>query len=230
VDPKGIIGKLQPAAGAGPRVVIPLPGALAQGSHLLSWRVTSEDGHSVSGSVVFSIGRTSGADGQSAEDPTIIISALSAPLVMTRFLLLAGLVLGVGASLFGAFIAPLGPGRRVALVALGAAALAALLSIGLQGADAHGLGTEPAAGLRLFAPAAGDRLLGAGLVRAGPRRARSGFIRAGFRGPGAFLDQSLPHMVARGLAARSDPAHRTTAARCTRIAPCIKASGDHVRE
>ena len=41
VDPNGLIGKLKPAAGAGPRVVIPLPGALAQGTHLLSWRVTS---------------------------------------------------------------------------------------------------------------------------------------------------------------------------------------------
>ena len=140
VDPNGLIGKLRPAAGAGPRVVIPLPGALGQGTHLLSWRVTSEDGHSVSGSVVFSIGRTSGADGEAADDPTIIFSALSAPLVMTRFLLLGGLVLGVGASLFSAFIAPIGRGRALALSALGVAALAALLSIGLQGVDAHGQG------------------------------------------------------------------------------------------
>ena len=140
VDPQGLIGKLRPAAGAGPRVVIPLPGALGQGTHLLSWRVTSEDGHSVSGSVVFSIGRTSGADGQAADDPTIIFSALSAPLVMTRFLLLAGLVIGVGVSLFRAFIAPIGRGRVLALSSLGVAALAALLSIGLQGADAHGQG------------------------------------------------------------------------------------------
>ena len=140
VDPNGLIGKLRPAAGAGARVVIPLPGAPGQGTHLLSWRVTSEDGHSVSGSVVFSIGRTSGADGQAGEDPTIIFSALSAPLVMTRFLLLAGLVLGVGACLFGAFIAPPGSGRGPALAALGAAAVAALLAIGLQGADAHGQG------------------------------------------------------------------------------------------
>ena len=140
VDPKGVIGTLRPAVGAGPRVIIPLPDALGQGSHLLSWRVTSEDGHSVSGSVVFSIGRTSGADGQAGDDSTIVVSVLSAPLVMTRFLLLAGLVFGVGASLFAAFLAPIGHGRSIALAALAAAALAALLAIGLQGADAHGQG------------------------------------------------------------------------------------------
>ena len=140
VDPKGVIGTLKPAAGAGPRVVIPLPANLAQGSHLLSWRVTSEDGHSVSGSVVFSIGRASGGDGQAAEDSTILVSALSGPLVMTRFVLLAGLVFGVGAGLFAAFLAPIGHGRSIALAALGAAAFAALLAIGLQGADAHGQG------------------------------------------------------------------------------------------
>ena len=140
VDPNGVIGTLKPAAGAGPRVIIPLPDALGQGSHLLSWRVTSEDGHSVSGSVVFSIGRTSGADGQAGDDSTIVVSVLSAPLVMTRFLLLAGLVFGVGASLFAAFLGPIGHGRSIALAALAAAALAALLAIGLQGADAHGQG------------------------------------------------------------------------------------------
>jgi len=140
VDPKGVIGTLKPPVGAGPRVVIPLPANLAQGSHLLSWRVTSEDGHSVSGSVVFSIGRASGGDGQAAEDSTLLVSALSGPLVMMRFLLIAGLVFGVGASLFAAFLAPIGHGRSIALASLGAAAFAALLAIGLQGADAHGQG------------------------------------------------------------------------------------------
>ena len=140
VDPKGVIGALKPPSGTAPRVVIPLPAGLAVGSHLLSWRVTSEDGHSVSGSLVFSIGRASGGGEQAWEDSTISVSALSGLLVMTRLLLLAGLVLGLGASLFAAFVGPTGQGRVLALPALGAAAFAALLAIGLQGADAHGQG------------------------------------------------------------------------------------------
>ncbi len=141
VDPKGAIGALKPTAGARPRVVIPLPGALTEGSHLLSWRVTSEDGHSVSGSLVFSIGRASGGGGeQASEDSTIILSPLSGPLVTMRLLLLAGLISGVGASIFAAFVGPPAQVRTLALVALGAAAFAALLAIGLQGADAHGQG------------------------------------------------------------------------------------------
>ena len=140
VDPKGVIGALKTPPGTGPRVVIPLPAALAVGSHLLSWRVTSEDGHSVSGSLVFSIGRTSGGGEQAWEDSTISVSALSGPLVMTHVLLIAGLVFGVGAALFAAFAGPPAQGRGLALTALGVATFAALLAIGLQGADAHGQG------------------------------------------------------------------------------------------
>jgi copper transport protein len=138
VDPQGAVGRLPLADGRNTRVVLPLPQGLSQGSHLVSWRAISQDGHSVSGSLVFSIGQASGGNNARAQEPTINLSPLSAPLVAARFLLLAGLVFGVGAAMFAAFLAPIGAYRAVALSALGAGAFAALLSIGLQGADAHG--------------------------------------------------------------------------------------------
>jgi len=140
VDPQGVVAQLRKPQGVGARVTLPLPEGLGQGSHLVSYRVISEDGHSVSGSLVFSIGRASGGDGGAGPETTIALSALSGPLVAIRFLLLASLLFGVGASLFAAFLAPLGKWRSAALAALALGALGAVLAIGLQGADAHGQG------------------------------------------------------------------------------------------
>ena len=138
VDPLGIVARLPLPPGTRANVALALPAGLAQGSHLVSWRVISQDGHSVSGSIVFSIGRASGGGAARTGEPTINLSAIAAPLVTSRFLLLAGLVFGLGAAVFAAFFAPLGEARSVALAAMAAGALAALLSIGLQGLDAHG--------------------------------------------------------------------------------------------
>jgi len=140
VDPQGVVTQLRKPQGASPRVILPLPEGLGPGSHLVSYRVTSEDGHSVSGSLVFSVGRVSGGDAGVAEERTIALSALSVPLVATRFVLLACLLSGVGASLFAAFLAPLGKWRSAALAALAVGALASVVAVGLQGADAHGQG------------------------------------------------------------------------------------------
>ena len=140
VDPQGAVARLPFQTGEQARVLLALPAGLAQGSHLVSWRVISQDGHSVSGSIVFSIGRASGGAAARIAEPTINLSPLAAPLVTSRFLLLAGIVFGVGAAVFAAFFSPLGQGRAIALAALGAGAIAAALSIGLQGVDAHGQG------------------------------------------------------------------------------------------
>ncbi len=140
VDPQGLVTQLGKPQGVGARLVLPMPAGLGQGSHLVSYRVTSEDGHSVSGSLVFSVGRASGGDAGAGHDSTVVLSALSVPLVATRFLLLASLLFGVGASLFAAFLAPLGKWRGAALAVLALGALGAVVAIGLQGADAHGQG------------------------------------------------------------------------------------------
>src|SRR5581483_398044 len=38
-------------------VIAPIPTSLGQGTHVLSWRVVSADGHPVGGTVVFSVGQ-----------------------------------------------------------------------------------------------------------------------------------------------------------------------------
>ena len=47
------------AATGGEVVTVDLRGDLADGTHILSWRAVSADGHPISGSVVFSIGQSS---------------------------------------------------------------------------------------------------------------------------------------------------------------------------
>lgn len=141
VDPQGAVSRLQTSASKASRIDVALPAGLAQGTHLVSWRVTSEDGHGVSGSVSFSIGRASGG-GTAAEEPTLVMSRLSAPIVLTRFLLLAGLALGVGGAWFHGWMAPPGAGRAWVCGMLAVAAAAAVLTIGLQGVAAHGLGVD----------------------------------------------------------------------------------------
>lgn len=141
VDPQGGVWRLQTSIGKATRVDVILPGGLAHGTHLVSWRVTSEDGHSVSGSVSFSIGRTS-AGGSPPEEATLLISPLSMPIVLTRLVLLVGLTLGVGGALFHGWMAPLGPGRAWIFGPLGLAAVAAVMTIGLQGVSGHGLGLD----------------------------------------------------------------------------------------
>jgi copper transport protein len=140
VTPAGDVARLQAAEDKAARIAIPLPAGLSQGSHLVSYRVVSEDGHVVSGGIVFSVGRLSGGSVGPAEEPTIHLTPLAAPLAFARFLLLAGLVFGVGALAFAAGLAPGAVRAPFHASMLALAAFAALTSIGLQGADAHGQG------------------------------------------------------------------------------------------
>ena len=49
---------------AGDTIIITLPDNLPRGTHVVSYRVTSEDGHPVGGSMVFSIGAVTGSRGE----------------------------------------------------------------------------------------------------------------------------------------------------------------------
>jgi copper transport protein len=120
------------------------PAELAQGSYVLSWRVTSADGHPIGGSVVFSVGRLSPAAPVTATGSETLWPFIWA----ARVALYIGLFLGVGALAFHAFIAPAPPrARRVSMaaIALGLAALgpsALLQGLDLMGLSFDGL-TEP---------------------------------------------------------------------------------------
>lgn len=125
---------------------VALPSGMGQGTYALSWRVVSEDGHPVGGTLTFSIGHAS------ADAPAMTATAVDWPLRAAiwaaRFALYAGLFLGVGGAVFAAWLLPRGgPAARggadvpaggflSAMLALGVVAL--VPALGLQGADLLG--------------------------------------------------------------------------------------------
>ncbi len=115
---------------------IEAPADLGGGTHVLSWRVISEDGHPVGGSVVFSIGAPSAGGGAPPQEAPDL--ALDSAIWALRTLVYIGLFIGAGGAFFIAFIG----GRRAAPIVRAAAWLglaAAPLSIGLLGVDALAL-------------------------------------------------------------------------------------------
>lgn len=140
-------------------VSMPLPPGLARGTHLLSWRVISADGHPVGGTVVFSVGEP----GTRPADPARSVAPGLQPAIwLTGLALLAGLLFGIGGLVFDAWRskmeetsqagaefpgaarhpsggeAPLARDGTAPLPWLVLALLAAPVSLGLQGVDALG--------------------------------------------------------------------------------------------
>ena len=117
---------------------IAMPPALPRGTQILSYRVTSGDGHPISGTVIFSVGAPSGpGGGRGAEGDPAVRSALW----LTRVALYLGLFVGVGGAFFIPWVTPgLFPGKtaRVLVGFSATGAIAAALSLGLQGLDALG--------------------------------------------------------------------------------------------
>jgi copper transport protein len=113
-----------------------LPPPLGRGTHVLSWRVISADGHPVGGALLFSIGAptTSRELGALDSDP-----AVKAAIWAARLLIYLGLFVGVGGASFVALIAqtrPL-PGRTESWIAgaMVGGLMASVLSLSLQGLD-----------------------------------------------------------------------------------------------
>lgn len=128
---------------------VALPADMGQGTYALSWRVVSEDGHPVGGTLTFSIGHAS------AGAPAVAAAAVDWPLraaIWTaRFALYAGLFLGVGGVVFAAWLLPRGgpaprggqggadvPARGFLSVMLAVGIVALVPALGLQGADLLG--------------------------------------------------------------------------------------------
>jgi len=113
-------------------VTISAPPALRRGTHVLSWRVISADGHPVGGSLMFSIGARSPA----AQPENLADRGVRAALWAVRVVMYVALFVGAGGAFFAAWIAD-GAARRAWIVFVLAAGLAAVaLSVGLQGLDA----------------------------------------------------------------------------------------------
>jgi copper transport protein len=118
----------------GTTVIVEAP-TIGSGSHALSWRVVSEDGHPVGGSILFSVGAPSA--GGVLEPAETGDRRVRTSIWLTRVLIYIALFVGIGGMSFGAFIAPLPrPAKLACAAALASGLPAALLSVGLQGLDA----------------------------------------------------------------------------------------------
>jgi copper transport protein len=118
-------------------IMVAMPPDLGTGSHVLSYRVISTDGHPVAGSLTFSVGEAGGT----AVRPIESASGTGSLLWLSRVVLYAGLLIGVGGAFFRAWLTPDLRDRATTgllVSALGAGALAASAAPGLQGLDALG--------------------------------------------------------------------------------------------
>ena len=120
--------------------VFQLPPALPEGSHALSWRVVSDDGHPVGGALVFSVGKASRELAPTAIQTPFPVRAA---LWTARLLVMTGTAFGVGGIAFAALIADRRrlprPTERIALASLGLTGLGAVALVGVQGLDLLGL-------------------------------------------------------------------------------------------
>jgi copper transport protein len=150
----------------GPDLIVTLPVGLAPGTHALSWRVVSDDGHPVGGTHVFSVGFETGAP-QAAPEPVPWFAALA------RGALTLTLALGVGGMLWAAVSGRAAPwAARIALAAVPAAALMlAAQAMDMAGAGAGALLLAPAWAAALASPYGLAAIMAglAGLVAAGSK-------------------------------------------------------------
>lgn len=135
VAPDGAVTGLNSHTQQDQTIAIELPSGLGEGTHVLTWRVVSQDGHPVGGAVIFSIGAPGAVpDFEETGDPSLRVA-----IWISRVALYIGLFFGAG----GAFaLAWLVRGDETAgTIAFAASCLgaaAAIASVGLQGLDAMG--------------------------------------------------------------------------------------------
>ena len=111
-------------------IVITLPDNLPRGTQLVSYRVISEDGHPVGGSLVFSIGAVTGAGTNDAK-----AGSVNGLIWLARIGVYLGLLVGAGGAFFICWIAQARAGSRLAGAALMLGLISAVASFGLQGLD-----------------------------------------------------------------------------------------------
>ena len=110
------------------RVRAPLPADLGRGGYLLSYRVTSADGHPVTGTIAFAIGEVGLAPARPAAAGGGVSSAVA------RWVFYVALFGAVGGALFRLLIADLPSRLRRSLAAIAVVGvLAALLQVGARG-------------------------------------------------------------------------------------------------
>lgn len=147
---------------SGDIVSIAVPPGLPQGTVVVSYRVISQDGHPVAGSVTFSIGTPSAKVSAAATAD----GSVNGLIWLARIGLYLGLFVGVGGVFFASWIARAADGMAVARAALAIGVVCAIASIGLLGVDLLGLPFaalfKPAAWTVALKTSAGPALLIAG--------------------------------------------------------------------
>lgn len=194
--PDGALALPGPATAADGGLTVPLPAGNARpGSYTVSYRVTSEDGHPVAGSLLFGVGVTPERPERAEErarDATLLVAALA------RALHYGSLLAAAGGALFVTLVAPgqtLPRGRTRVMLAgaarlpllVGLAALAVPLNLGMAGVVLTGespaalLGPDSwrAALASTGGPSAGLALAGLALLAIGLRLDRRGALLAG---------------------------------------------------
>jgi copper transport protein len=182
----------------GQTVEIDNPQTLGSGTHVLSWRVISADGHPVGGSVLFSIGAPSVAPAVSEA----VDRGLRSAIWIGKVFLYVGLFLGVGGAFAIAWLAKGGrSGQRFVIAAILCGLVAAPLSLGFQGLDALGAPLVRLAQPGVWRAGLGTSFgwtvlvalvaLGFGLLTlVGPRGGAKLFALVGLAGVGAALAAS----------------------------------------
>jgi copper transport protein len=129
---------------SGETIIVTLPNDLPRGTQVVSYRVISEDGHPVAGSVVFSIGAATAAPAMPAN-----AGSVNGLIWLTRIGVYLGLFAGVGGVFFLSWIASARAGSKVVLAAFAVGILSAVASLGLQGLDVLNF---PLSGIMTSAP------------------------------------------------------------------------------
>lgn len=143
---------------SGESISVAMPPDLPQGTAVVSYRVISQDGHPVAGSVIFSVGAPT-----ATQPPSDADGRLNALIWLSRVGLYLGLFVGVGGVFFARWIAWSMTGMSVPRAALLVSLPSAVVSLGVLGLDLLGLppaAIATAAPWRIaFATSAGPALL-----------------------------------------------------------------------
>lgn len=129
---------------SGESISVAMPPDLPQGTAVVSYRVISQDGHPLAGSVIFSVGAPTATQALANAD-----GRLNALIWLSRIGLYLGLFVGVGGVFFGRWIAWSMTGMSVPRAALIIGPPSAVVSLGVLGLDLLGL---PPAALETAAP------------------------------------------------------------------------------
>jgi copper transport protein len=134
IDPAGKVRQEARVSAFGEIISVAVPQDLPQGTAVVSYRVISQDGHPVAGSVIFSIGAPS-----ATQAPVAAEGGLNTLIWLTRIGLYLGLFAGVGGVFFAMWIARSRNGMLLPRAALVVGVLSAVASLPLLGLDLLGL-------------------------------------------------------------------------------------------